>query len=68
MKTKWYKPLITLLALMICMSVIYLPALADEPDLETETPYENDEQDVVEDTEDVEEVNEPVIVINIETG
>jgi len=44
MKTKWYKPLFTLLTLLLCMSVLYMPALAEEDDQETETQQEDVEQ------------------------
>ena len=59
MKTKWYKPLITILTLMFCMSVLYVPAFAvEEPDEEQEATALFDEQ------EDIEEIDDlPVVVV-----
>ena len=67
MKTKWYKPLITLLTLIFCMSVLYSPAFATEVEAEFEMLPENIESYSEPDVEEV--VNfETEIVTNIETG
>lgn len=44
MKSRWLKPIFTLLTLMFCMSVTYLPALAAEVDWEWGEPAETVEQ------------------------
>ena len=65
MKIKWFKPLLTLTALIICMGVFCLPALAVEAEQELEVPSEYGEQA---DETDIEASDETEIVVNTETG
>ena len=67
MKIKWYKPLITILTLMFCMSVLYYPALATEIVTEIETQTEDIESYSEADAEEIIEF-EADVVLNTETG
>jgi hypothetical protein len=42
MKAKWLKPIITLVTLMFCMSVMYFPVLADELDDPVDVPIDEE--------------------------
>jgi len=44
MNTGWFKSIITLVTLLFCMSVLYVPALATELDSDTEHEMEQDTQ------------------------
>ena len=65
MKIKWFKLLLTLGALIICMSVFCLPALAVETEQDIDVMSEYGEQAA---ETDIEAADETEVVVNTETG